>query len=348
MLDMSNWPLVATIGVFVAAAIVIAVAGSRLAMLADRLADRTGMGEAIAGAVFLGASTSLSGVITSVTAAAGGLPQLAVSNAVGGIAVQAAFLAVADIYYRQSTLEHAAASPAAILQGAMLVTLLALPIIATTSRNVSFWGIHPATPLLFVAYGYGLRLLARARTEPMWRAEQTPQTQNQDDQDEDEDGKAQSTTRMWLLFALNAGLVGVAGYVIARSAGAIVAQTGLTQSAVGTVFTAASTSLAELVTLLAAVRRGALTLAVSDIVGGNSFDVLFIAVSDIAFRPGSIYHELNDQQIFWMGVTILLNGILLMGLIRRDRRQIITAGPESWLVILLYAGAVGLLFFGGG
>jgi cation:H+ antiporter len=41
---------------------VICLAGARLAALADTLADRTGMGEIIAGAVFVGASTSLPGV----------------------------------------------------------------------------------------------------------------------------------------------------------------------------------------------------------------------------------------------------------------------------------------------
>ncbi|NIQ53654.1 MAG: sodium:calcium antiporter, partial [Gemmatimonadetes bacterium] len=40
---------------------------------------------------------------------------------------------------------------------------------------------------------------------------------------------------------------------------------------------------------MAAVRQGALTLAVSDIVGGNFFDVLFVAAADLAFLQGSIY-----------------------------------------------------------
>lgn len=40
---------------------------------------------------------------------------------------------------------------------------------------------------------------------------------------------------------------------------------------------------------MAAVRRGALTLAVGDILGGNCFDVLFISGSDVAYREGSIY-----------------------------------------------------------
>lgn len=55
------------IAVFAATAGVIAFAGARLARIADTLADRTQMGEVIAGALFVGASTSLPGAITSIT-----------------------------------------------------------------------------------------------------------------------------------------------------------------------------------------------------------------------------------------------------------------------------------------
>lgn len=48
---------------------VIAIAGTRITRVVDQLADRTGLGEATSGAVLLGAATSLSGSVLSVTAA---------------------------------------------------------------------------------------------------------------------------------------------------------------------------------------------------------------------------------------------------------------------------------------
>ncbi|GGY53542.1 hypothetical protein [Parvularcula lutaonensis] len=48
---------------------VILLAGIRLSAVADKLADRTGLGEALVGSVLLGAATSLSGLTTSVSAA---------------------------------------------------------------------------------------------------------------------------------------------------------------------------------------------------------------------------------------------------------------------------------------
>ena len=101
-----------------------------------RLARRTGLGQAVTGALFLGASTSLSGIITSVTAAAQGHPELAAGNAVGGIAAQTVFLAVADRRYRAANLEHAAASDENMLQGALLIALLAGTLLAAFSPEL--------------------------------------------------------------------------------------------------------------------------------------------------------------------------------------------------------------------
>nr|WP_265507378.1 hypothetical protein [Paracoccus rhizosphaerae] len=77
--------------------------------LAERLAERAGLDEALFASVLLGAVTSLSGIVVSVTAALDGRAWLAFSNSVGGIAAQTVFLALAEMFYRKGNLEHAAA-----------------------------------------------------------------------------------------------------------------------------------------------------------------------------------------------------------------------------------------------
>src|SRR5690606_3421702 len=86
LLNPAGMSLPLAIGLFLATAAVIGVVGTRLARIVDELADRTGLGEAIAGAVLLGLATSLSGIVLSVSAAWAGRPELAMSNALGGIA----------------------------------------------------------------------------------------------------------------------------------------------------------------------------------------------------------------------------------------------------------------------
>ncbi|MDX1581562.1 MAG: sodium:calcium antiporter, partial [Alphaproteobacteria bacterium] len=88
MPDFMQMPLFSAIGLFLLAAGIITAAGIKMAETADRLADRTGLGEALFGAVLLGGSTSIPGIVTSAATAAQGYPELAFSNAVGGIAAQ--------------------------------------------------------------------------------------------------------------------------------------------------------------------------------------------------------------------------------------------------------------------
>ncbi len=83
IMDLDSWTLLQSIVVFSVCALVIAIAGTRITRVVDQLADRTGLGEATAGALLLGAATSLSGSVLSVTAAYRGHPELAVSNTLG-------------------------------------------------------------------------------------------------------------------------------------------------------------------------------------------------------------------------------------------------------------------------
>lgn len=345
LLPLTEAPLWVVTALFLAAAVVIAVAGVRLTRIADLLADLTGLGEAIFGAVLLGGSTSLSGIMTSVVSAYNGHPALAISNAIGGIAAQTTFLAIADFTYRRANLEHAAASVENLVQGALLVTLLSIPILAMAGPPLAIYGIHPISVLLILAYLAGTRLIAKARATPLWRPMHTHETR--EDQPDTVPEEHPSLPRLWMTFAGLALILAGSGYVVAHTGIAIAERTGLSAGIVGGLFTAVATSLPELVTALAAVRQGALTLAVGVVIGGNSFDVLFTAFSDFAYREGSIYHAITADQLFTLALTLLLTGVLLLGLLRREQTGFANIGFESVLVLVIYAAGMVVLGSGG-
>ncbi|WP_417547560.1 sodium:calcium antiporter [Marinobacter segnicrescens] len=340
LLEPSEWSLAQALMVFGACALVIAIAGTRITRVVDQLADRTGVGEAAAGAVLLGAATSLGGSVLSVTAAWNGHAELAVSNALGGIAVQTFFLAVADMVYRRANLEHAAASAPNMMQNGLLICLLSVIMLAPMLPDVTVFGIHPVTPALFGFYLYGLKLVQGATESPMWRPAVTLDTR---EDTPDDTTQMPSMVRLWTEFLGLMAVLGVAGWALEPSATTIARETGLGQTVIGVMLTAISTSIPELVTSVAAVRRGALTLAVGGIIGGNAFDTLFTAASDLAYRDGSIYHAMSNDARFWVALTILMSGILMMGLIRRERVGIGRIGAESVAIMVLYLGGVLLL-----
>lgn len=309
------------------------VLGTKLARVVDQLADRTGLGEAVSGAVLLGGSTSLPGVVLSVSAAFHGHPELAMSNAVGGIAVQTFFLAIADLVYRRANLEHAAASLQNLMQTSLLMVLMTMIALGRFLPDFTIWGVHPVTVVLLCSYGYGIQLVHNSKDEPMWRPRQTFETR---EDVPEEDGKLPPLKALWVAFVPLAAGLGTAGYILEGAATRVIEATPVTETAIGLILTAVTTSLPELVTSVAAVRRGALTLAVGGIIGGNAFDTLFAAASDIAYRDGSIYHAASDALLTWVLLTILMSAVLIMGLLRREKRGVGGIGLEGVTIIVLY------------
>lgn len=343
LLDLERAGSVSVWAAFLGSALCIAWAGARLADLADRLADKTGLGEALVGAVLLGGCTSIAGSVTSITAAWGGHPSLAVSNAYGGIAAQTSFLALADLFHRKANLEHAAASVPNLIHGASLVLILGFLLMGTAAPNASLWGIHPVSFALPAVYLYGLRLANRARREPMWGPLRTGATER--DEPDEERAVRDSLPRLWILFVSFAGVTAIAGYVVAESGVEISVRTGLSETVVGAMLTAIATSLPELITTIAAVRAGALTLAVGGIIGGNTFDTLFVAFSDVAYRDGPIFAAVGNRETFLLAVTLALTAVLLLGLIQREKHGVANIGFESVGVLLIYAASYVVLLF---
>jgi cation:H+ antiporter len=324
-----------------AAGLVILSAGLRLTGLADRIADRTGLGEAVVGGVLLGAATSFSGSIVSLTAALDGNASLAFSNGIGGIAAQTAFLALADMLYRRANLEHAAAELANLFQCGLLLLLLSVPFVAYAAPPTTVWAVHPASLALAAIYGVGVAATTRLRAAPMWEPVATPDTRA-DRPDGTDDAPGKPALGLLLPFLALMALMGAAGWVLAQVAEQVILRFALSASVVGALMTAVITSLPELVTTLAAVRRGALQLAVGGIIGGNTFDTLFLTLSDIGYRDGSLYHALGRGDLFWLATASVMTAILLLGLIFRERRGPGRIGAESLALLAVYLGAVAL------
>lgn len=338
----SSWSVPELLAGFALAAVAVFITGLRMTGLADRLADRTGLGEAVAGGVLLGGATSINGIIVSITAASDGYASLAFSNSVGGIAAQTAFLAIADLTYRKANLEHAAAELANIFQAVVLIVLLTLPLVAATSTEFAVFAIHPVSLVIPAVYAGAIFATRSLRDTPMWRPVLTVDTRKDTPEREDDSTRGKSTAYIFLSFFIMMLVMGVAGWVIAKTSTEITSRMALSESLVGALATAVVTSLPELVTTLAAVRRGALQLAVGGIVGGNTFDTLFLTAADVSYRDGSLYHAIGASDLFWNLIGILMTGVLIAGLVFRQRAGPGRIGMESLALLVIYAGAIAL------
>lgn len=340
---LSTWSLTVAIPALVVAAIVTTLGGVKLSEYGDILADRLHLGEALFGAVFFGGMISLSGIVMTATAGAAGYPQLAFSNAVGGVAAQTMAIGVADAFYRPANLEHAAGSAPNMMSGALVAGLLTLVLLAQHTPDLVVLGIHPASVVLVVAYVLGLKLVRSVREDPGWLPRQTSATVA-DEEDEDDDGAP-----VWKLvvgFVVVGAIVAAGGWATAQASASLVENAGLAESFVGAGVMGVVNALPELVTSIAAVRRGAVTLAIAGILGGNAFDVLNVAVGDVAYRAGSIYHAVESADALLTLAALLMTIVILAGLLRRQRSGPGNIGFEGITMFIVWVTTLVLIGFG--
>jgi cation:H+ antiporter len=336
-----SWPLGWSVAVLLLAGAATVVCGVRMAMLGDRLADRTGWGEAFFGAVFFGLATSLSGIVMTAVSAAADQPALAYGNAVGGIAAQTLAITVADAFHRGVNLEHAAPSLTNVLFGCLLIGMLGLALMASFSPDAVFGAVHPASVALVAFYLGGLFLI-REQPRPMWVAVRTRGTVPDIPAEKATPGR-RGTGRLWTEFVLVAAVVVVAGWAVAQAAGTIVTETGLRAGFVGAAVMGIINALPEIVISIAAVRRGALTLAVAAVIGGNCLDALNLVVGDIAYRGGSLFHAVPSEELFLTAAALVMTTVLLGGLLIRQERGWWRLGFDGILLAVLYATTITVL-----
>src|ERR687883_556796 len=124
---MSTLPSLVLLAIFLASAVAIWVAGIQLSDYTDVLAERLHLGAALGGVILLAIATNLPEIAITASAALAHQLDVAVGNILGGIALQTVVLVALDAagVRPRKPLTYLAASLTLLLEGALLVTLVA-------------------------------------------------------------------------------------------------------------------------------------------------------------------------------------------------------------------------------
>jgi len=136
-----------------------------------------------------------------------------------------------------------------------------------------------------------------------------------------------------------AGVIG-AGIWLAFIGDEIVQTTGWGASFVGSLFLAITTSMPELVVTVAALRLGAIDMAVADILGANMLDMVIIIWVDLSYTQGHILAVVSQAHLITAAVAVVMSLLVIIGLRFRQRRK--TFIVFSWYVPVL----IGLYILG--
>ncbi len=326
---------------FLLCMVIILLAGTRLARYGDAIAEKMGWGRIWVGLLFLAVITSAPELVTGVSSVAlVGLPDLGLGTLLGSVFFNLSILAVLDILHRPAPV-LSAASPRHMASAGLgiLLVVIAAGAILVGERLSGFtigWVGIPSI-MIGLLYLVGVRWLFRFEyqnqppaPEPVARYEGV------------------STRAVWFQFALAAVAIIGAGIWLSFIGDEIVETTGWGTSFVGTLFLAISTSMPELVVAIAALRLGAVDMAVADILGANMLDVAHIFTVDLFYSKGVLLSSVSDVHLITASLVIVMSLVVIAGLRFRTRRKIFRI--ISWyglvLVGLYVLGAYALFTWG--
>ncbi|MGI9483433.1 MAG: sodium:calcium antiporter [Hyphomicrobiales bacterium] len=340
-------PVGINLAAFCLAATLVWFSGTRLAVYADEVSERLNLAKAFIGLIFLATATELPELVTTISAAHAGNAQLVLGNMFGGVTMQTTILAVADIFVVRHALTSWPRKPTHALEAVMLVILLGILLIITFLGDVAIiFGIGVGALCLSIAYPLVIALLRQYDERTSWAPVDIPEEPAKNGtrpfgRDRLDDV---STRGLFTRSGVCVILILIAGYTLAQSADAIAHQTGLSASFVGVTLLAASTSLPELSTTLAAARIGAYTMAISNIFGSNLIMLALIFPADIFYRAGPILSQADDAAKFSLATGIVVTAIYIAGILIRRTPKLFGAGLDSIFVLLIYIASLFTLY----
>ena len=312
---LGNWPTL-IIGL-----VILLFSGDALVKGAVNLALRLGIPALVVGLTVVAFGTSAPELIVSVNAALAGQAGIAVGNVVGSNIVN-------------------------------ILLILGLPLLITVIHSSELDTRRGYVVMLLTAFGFtalaftgpltwwhGLILLAGLGVM-LWDNYRISMAHRQADANGDVEGADQSMGWPAIIFFIIAGLIGLAvgARLLVDSAVNIATAWGVSETVIGLTLVAIGTSMPELVTsIIAAIRKQA-DVAMGNVIGSNTFNILAILgitslVADVPVDP----NILRFDNFFMIAVSLLLIPFVFM---KRDMGRktgilfvAIYAGYATWLVM---------------
>ena len=324
---------------FILCAALIFYVGSLLSKYGDVIAEKTGLGRAWVGAILIAGVTSLPELASGVSAVAWlNAPNLAAGAVLGSCLFNLALIALIDLAYQPGRV-LAQAQEVHILSGGLGVLMLGIVamgvLIGPALNGVGILGISVLSIVLLVLYAVGGKMIAGLEKERLGEV-----LEKEAEQGGYEDISAR---KAYIVFVINAIAVIGLGIWLASIGDRLAATTGLSRSFVGNLFLALSTSLPEIAASLAAIRLGAVDLAIGNVLGSNLFNILLFFVYDLADGKRNFWASLTNSNAFAAVMTMMMTGVVIISLMYRASPK--TPYRFSWDGFVLAGMYLGSMVF---
>ena len=324
---------------FAACAGVIIFSGTKLSVYGDEIAELTGMGSAWIGLILMASVTSLPELITGISSVAiVKQPDFATGDIFGSCIFNLLILSVLDAKIKQPLFSMVKSSHiVAAIFGIILLTVAGIAIFLSNVIPSVLW-ISSFTFLLFGIYLVAIWGIFKYE---QIAATASPAATSVMPSPERSAGLKKAIGG----YALHACIVIGAAVFLPYFGEHIATLTGLGNSFFGTLFLAAGTSLPELVVCLAALRIGAIDMAVGNLLGSNVFNMFILGIDDIFYREGSLFKAIDPAHLLSVFITIIMTAIAGLGLLfKPKKKQVWLFSLDTFIILILYLALMFYLF----
>ncbi|MEW6029875.1 MAG: sodium:calcium antiporter [Chloroflexota bacterium] len=326
---------------FILCAAAIVWVANYLSKYGDVIAEKTGFGRAWIGAILIAGVTSLPEMASGVSAVVWlDAPNLAAGAVLGSCLFNLMLIAVMDLAYQPGRV-LANAQDVHILSGGLGILLLGLVamgvLLGAGLSGFGILGISFLSVLIILLYAVGGKMIAGLEKERMGQVlEQEARAL---------DYAHISARKAYVVFILSAIGVILLGIWLSSIGDRLSTATGLSRSFIGNLFLATSTSLPEIAASIAAIRLGAIDLAIGNVLGSNLFNVTLLSVYDLADGRSNFWSSLNNANGFAAVMTMMMTGVVIISLMYRASPR--TPYRFSWdgiALLVMYVGSIFALY----
>ena len=309
---------------------VIVYSGIKLSKYGDIIAEKTGLGRAWIGIVLMASVTSLPELVTGISSVTyAGVPDIAVGDVLGSCVFNMLILSILDTMYRPSPISTKAHQGHVLSAafGLLLLSVVCASIFLGDNISPIGW-LGPYSFLFIVIYLIAMRLV--------FSYEKRKLAEFLKEMAEELKYKDVTMKTAVLHYGVNALIVIIAAIFLPKIGEGIAESTGLGQTFVGNIFIAVSTSLPEVVVSIAAVRMGAVDLAIGNLFGSNVFNIFILALDDIFFLKGPLLSYASPNHIISALSAIAMTTIAIIGLTYRAEKKPLFLAWDSIGILFIY------------
>ena len=344
-MEFTQFSTLILIAIFLFSTIAIWLVGVKIISAIDAITLHFNLGEAFGGMVFLAVVTNLPEIAITAVAAYHHNYDIAVSNLLGGIAIQTVVLVLIDAFGvgRKAPLTLKGHSNVLVLEGIALIFVLTMVMMAKQfSPDLIYFRTTPFEWLILFIWLGSIYLISRfvdvTKKEKKIVSDPSQHLRHPK-------AKFKGTIQLAIIVFIICALVTlISGWALEITSDVLSKRFGMSGVLFGGTILALCTSLPEISTGIASAKIREYQMAVSDIFGGNAFlPVLFLMAS--AIGGNAILPSLQPSDMYLTGLGIILTGIYLIGMVLHSKKQYFRLGIDSILVLIVYIiGLIGLMF----